>query len=150
MIAKKIKELITMGKETTNKIHEFYPLIYPFKLWVVINPKLDDVKDRFYTYDTNDNLHDFDNTCFMNVGDIAMTCYPVCEKNSWWKGIVLFIRDKKAVDVGGIAHESSHIVDYMCDRFGIKGFTFDDGEARAYLVGWAANCIDSVIKGKVK
>ena len=132
------------------KIHEFHPLIYPFKSWVIVNPKLDDVRDRFYTYDTNDNLLDFDNTCFMNKSSIAMTCYPVVEKSSWWKGIILFIRDKKSVDVGGIAHEALHIVDYMCDTFGIKGFTFDDGEARAYLVGWAANCIDSVMKGKVK
>lgn len=149
MIAREIKKLISMGKE--NKIHEFNPQIYPLRVWVVIKPQFEDINKMFYSYDTNDNILEFEESWFNDINNSACaTCYPVCAKEDGQKGMLVVIRNLKSMDVGTITHEAFHIVDYVCDLFGIKGFNFDDGEARAYLGGWCANCIDSVLKGKVK
>lgn len=49
------------------------------------------------------------------------------------------------IEAGFLAHESSHICDFMCDTFGIGGFTYELGEPRAYICGWVANCIEDAI-----
>lgn len=142
-----------MGKEkyNTNIIHEFHPQIYPLRLWVVIQPQFKDIKASFYSFDSANNILEFEEYCFNDINDSACaTCYPVCRKMDGQKGILCVIKKPKSINVSTITHESIHIVDYFCDMLGIQGFDFDNGEARAYLGGWCASCIDSVIKRKAK
>lgn len=51
---------------------------------------------------------------------------------------------------GVIAHEARHITDFLCERLGIQEYDFDGGEARAYIVQWAADCIEKVKNNKIK
>lgn len=40
-------------------------------------------------------------------------------------------------DTSTWAHEACHVADFMCDYVGVKYGSFAEGEAHAYLVGWA-------------
>lgn len=37
------------------KIHEFIPVIYPFRLWVGMNVTDKDIKDKFFAYNVGDD-----------------------------------------------------------------------------------------------
>lgn len=54
----------------------------------------------------------------------------------------------KQMGVGKIAHEATHVTDYLCERLGLEGYSFNEGEPRAYFTEWVANCIDKVRKWK--
>ena len=133
-----------------HQIHEFSPTIYPFKLWVSVNPSFEDVKDKFWLLNNDNERIDFDAEKSWNSTTTVASCYPVSDKESGWIGIFCRVFRKDRLSVGVAAHEASHITDFISDSFGLSGFNFDDGEARAYLVEWAANCIWNVKSGKFK
>lgn len=138
-----------MGEKTT-KIHEFDPVIYPCRIWVGVKLSDKDLADKFYGLDENNELIDISNDTLGYDPMIVACCHPVSDKESGWRGVVLNIHRPKALSVGHIAHEAGHIVDWMCEQFGIKSTSFDDGEPRAYLIQWVANCIDEVKNNKIK
>lgn len=43
-----------------HQIHEFSPTIYPFRLWVSVNPSFEDVKDKFWLLNNDNERIDFD------------------------------------------------------------------------------------------
>lgn len=131
----------------THKIHEFDPVIYPFKLWVAVNPDKNDVKAKFYGLTPETSRIEIDDE-ELEVDFSVATTYPVSEKESGWNGLLVIIHKPKQVGVGVISHEATHVVDWVCDTFGLSGFSFDDGEARAYLAQWVANCIEEVRRSK--
>jgi|UniRef100_UPI003FF01781 hypothetical protein len=133
-----------------HQIHEFSPTIYPFRLWVSVNPSFEDVKDKFWLLNKKNERIDFDAEESWNSTTTVASCYPVSDKESGWIGIFCGIFRKDRLSVGTTAHEASHITDFISDSFGLSGFNFDDGEARAYLIEWAANCIWNVKSGKFK
>lgn len=60
-------------------------------------------------------------------------------------GVLVAFQDED-VSVKTIAHESVHVADAMFDWCGIYSQGFDESnEAYAYLVGWAAECIDDYL-----
>lgn len=133
-----------------HQIHEFSPTIYPFRLWVSVNPSFEDVKDKFWLLNNKNERIDFDAEESWNSTTTVASCYPVSDKESGWIGIFCGIFRRDRLSVGTAAHEASHITDFISDSFGLNGFNFDDGEARAYLIEWAANCIWNVKSGKFK
>lgn len=133
-----------------HQIHGFSPTIYPFRLWVSVNPSFEDVKDKFWLLNKKNERIDFDAEESWNSTTTVASCYPVSDKESGRTGIFCGIFRKDRLSVGTTAHEASHITDFISDSFGLSGFNFDDGEARAYLIGWAANCIWNVKSGKFK
>lgn len=139
-----------MEKEKTTKIHEFDPVIYPFRLWVAINPTLEEIRNKFYALNNDMELVDITEQVFKYDRFSVSTCYPVTDKESKWIGILCGIYKPKNMTTGVIAHEASHITDFLCERLGIQGFDFDGGEARAYIVQWAADCIEKVKNNKIK
>ena len=133
-----------------HQIHEFSPTIYPFRLWVSVNPSFEDVKDKFWLLNNDNERIDFDAKKSWNSTTTIASCYPVSDKESGRIGIFCGVFRKDRLSVGVAAHEASHITDFISDSFGLNSFNFDDGEARAYLVEWAANCIWNVKSGKFK
>lgn len=133
-----------------HQIHGFSPTIYPFKLWVSVNPSSEDVKDKFWLLNNGNERIGFDAEKSWNSTTTVASCYPVSDKESGWTGIFCGVFRKDRLSVGVAAHEASHITDFISDSFGLSGFNFDDGEARAYLVERAANCIWNVKSGKFK
>lgn len=134
-------------------IYEFNPIVYPFRLWVGINVPHKDIMDKFFACKIDDGV------CELTEQDLAEGCttaaitYPVCNKETLWVGTFVHIIRKDRCSVGVIAHEASHVCDYLSDRLGIVGETenmFSHGEARAYFIEWVANCINEVKCNKIK
>ena len=136
-----------MGDKVT--IHEFNPVIYPFRMWVAVRPKVEQIAEKFYNLDTSMNLLPVTPKNFYNSRFSVATTYPMEDKQSGNLGCLVAIWRPKDLDVGMITHESSHVTDFLCDVLGVNGFTIDSGEARAYFCGWVAECIDTVKRGKV-
>ena len=51
--------------------------------------------------------------------------------------------------IKGIAHEALHVSSVVFSDIGVKGDFYND-EAQAYLVGFAADCINQVVVGRYK
>ena len=129
-----------------SKVYEFDPIIYPMRLWISVKPTTDEIQKDFFVFDENDEevdtIEPFDDTT------IART-FSVAHRKSTWMGCYIAVLKPRQCDAGIITHESVHVTDWMCDHFGLRGFSFMDGEARAYFAQWVARCIDNVLKGRV-
>lgn len=144
---------MTLWRMENKKIHEFNPTVYPFRLWVGVNVPSQEIKDKFWTWNIGDDtISDItDNNLSMN--NVAATTYPVCCKEDNWIGAFVNISRKDKCSVGVMAHEASHVCDFLSDRLGLVGEIdkmFSHGEARAYFIEWVANCINQVKTGKIK
>lgn len=130
-------------------IHEFDPVIYPFRLWVSVNPSHEDISEKFYALTEDMDRMDiskdqFDHDRF----SIATTC-PVSDKESGWIGTIVCIWIPKRFTINQLCHESAHVSDYCFGRFGMGNRSFVDGEPYAYFIGWIAECIEKVKKNSV-
>lgn len=133
------------------KIKEFYNELYPLKVWVAKNLSYKEAKEVFYSYDKDEgSAHEMAEEEYGDSPSTIATCAPVGHKESGIAGILCHIERPKEMTVGLVAHEATHICDFFCDQLGISGFGFNDGEARAYLTQWAADCIDKVRTGRIK
>lgn len=126
-------------------------MVYPFRLWVIKKPTNSDVKDNFwgitYEYDT----YDIDDEILDRQHKKANAwVLPVSKKEGKRFGALVCLENTREMTVGKIAHEASHVVDWVCEHIDLKGFSYAEGEARAYLTGWVADCINDVLKRKVK
>lgn len=66
--------------ENKYQIHEFNPTIYPFRLWVGINPSLGDMQNKFYALTDKMERTDFTSEVLGNNTFTIATCYPVSDK----------------------------------------------------------------------
>lgn len=129
-------------------IYMFNPVIYPFKLWVAVQPKPQDVIGRFYGVSESnaDELVAFSESEFHKDSSTDATTYNVrCDGKV---GALVIIWFPKRFDVNGMSHEASHVTDLLCEYLGVTGFDFNGGEARAYFNGWVAECLDKAKRGK--
>lgn len=131
-------------------IHEFDPSIYPCRLYVGMNPTFEEISEKFYGLtNENERIDIGEIQCSMDNFVVAKTHAVSCREDGWI-GVCVAINRKKAMTAKTIAHEACHCADFICENFGIVSRKFDDGEAYAYLVGWIADCIEKVVKGKIK
>lgn len=138
-----------VAKEEKVKIYEFDPVIYPFRLWVAVRPNVEPIAEKFYNLDTSMNLLPVTPEYFYKNRFSVATTYPMEDKKSGYLGCLISIWRPKDLSSSKIAHESSHVTDYLCDVLGVNGFTLDGGEARAYFIEWVVDCIEKVKQGKV-
>ena len=130
------------------EIYEFDPVIYPMRLWVVICPEYDKADDTFYFLNEAGEVVDDTHGIFDSSDSAMANTFCVAHKEIAWKGCLVAIWRVKECGAGVCAHEASH-VDWVDEQFGLGGHSFSDGEPRAYLIQWVANCIDKVLRGKV-
>lgn len=123
----------------TTKIHEFDPVIYPRKLWVVISNSEDFLNEKF---NHECNLDGFSEKSKAIV-------FPCSLVETGDLGVIVVFTKKSFMDIKNISHESVHIASVIFSDCGMM-MGFDEGrdEHFAYLVGWAAECIDKVKRGK--
>lgn len=132
-------------------IHEFYPAVYPFRLWVIKKPTNGDIKDNFWGITASYATYDIDDEMLDRQHEKANAwVLPVAKKESKRFGALVCLENTREMTVGKIAHEATHVVDWVCEHIDLKGFSYAEGEARAYLTGWVADCVNDVLKGKVK
>ena len=117
------------------KIHEFDPLIYPRRLWVVTNANKRGLLESF----------DFKNAEGLDLAlknNSAVTALAT-NKSSGYIGVIVFTTSKKYLKGSTIAHEAVHFADAVFEELSMTSQYFRDGnEPYAYLVGWAAKCIN--------
>jgi hypothetical protein len=120
-------------------IHQFDPVIYPVKLWVTITREYNSLAERFEQGYNNDRL----NVEFLENKE-AVT-YHVREKSSKLRGVLIVYNGLNYCSVRTIAHEASHACDFIWEYI---GETRKGDEAKAYLMGWIAECIEKVKRNK--
>jgi hypothetical protein len=123
------------------KVHEFDPVIYPIKLWVVTNQD-ESVCDMFkYKYNGKSvEIEDDD-----NIDWIAVTTNMVIENSTNNNGIIVTLGSNYEITPKVMAHEACHISSNIYDFIGAKEINLG-GEQHAYFLDWIVGCIDSVVK----
>lgn len=126
------------------KVHEFDPVLYPRKIWVVKGTGMDmqqKIKDAYRT--PND-----DSLSMEGVDKVKAGVWNVMETaDRAGYGVLIWLRTK--VDPGVVAHESVHAANNICIDCGIHFDALND-EHYAYLVGFIADCIWQTWTGKFK
>lgn len=121
------------------QIHQFDPVIYPFKLWIVISSDLKAISERFNDYPSG---NEFSYTDADNM--IAFT-QNVQQKSDGLVGAIIVFKKRSDCNVRLIAHESTHVALLLWKHVGED----EPGmEADAYLVGWIAECCEKVKRNK--
>ncbi len=118
-------------------IHQFENEIYPFKLWIAITKDLTPLKERLEGNEIDFDLDDYN----------AITCYVTQKEPPHNIGALVIFPNKKAMSVANMAHEAAHISDYLWQHIS----EYNPGEeANAYIVGWAADCMNQTRLNKFK
>lgn len=132
------------------KIYEFDPVIYPFPLLVckyVPGVTCDEIAERFNAVMDQRTLQVLDPDVIRAYPALrAKTIFLASKSDDKMYHMVILYQPKK-IRWGVVAHEALHVVTMLCDFLGMKPPTASNDEPHAYLEGWCANCIGSVIDG---
>lgn len=127
---------------TGNKVvfHQFDPIIYPVKIWVVVTNNNKIINERFESHpDGLPLLFDFEN---FNAG-----IFRVVNKEDGLKGVLIIFSNKKALTPKIIAHETAHATEEIWEYLNESRM---GNEANAYLTGWIVDCIWQVKTNKFR
>lgn len=132
-----------------DKVHEFNPVIYPFKLWVVkegitineIDEMFDAINDDGYGVSYSDVYKSL-----LDHGTDATT-FIVGHKKQGVKGCLVVMGRK--VKIKSLSHEADHCADYLFEDIGDTRRSFDGGEPYAYYQSWVFECLYNVKRGKL-
>lgn len=127
-------------------IYEFDPVIYPFKLLVSRVFDVEELGGMFYCVDDEENLIDAPGEFVPGRRTIARTIRCAPKDGSETCYLVLLYRPN-VVGVGTMAHESSHIANFVGEWLGFLPKKANEDEPQAYLIQWLSNCIDCVKRG---
>jgi hypothetical protein len=123
-------------------IHQFDPVIYPFKLWVTCTDKYHTLNERFYHAHNREDLN-------KDVFDThEATCFMVKERVDNGKfGCLVAFTEREYFNIKNIAHEASHVVDFLFTHISEDN---PGDEAKAYFMGWVVDCMNQVRTNKFK
>ena len=134
-----------MGMIKKTVIHQFDPTIYPRKLWVMKGGSVNDILDAF----TEPDGEEINLVIYTGKEPSAMTI-KVIHKESRYYGVLVWLCDGKA-NIENVAHEAVHVASCIFDDLGMTmGFDGGKDEHFAYLVGFAADCINQVRTNKFR
>lgn len=126
------------------QVHQFDPLIYPFKFWIVVNKTPFVLSEHFTEYNGSeivftetDGSIDRTNAFVMKVKHKETRCY----------GAVLYFTSKSIMSPGIMAHEASHAAK---DLFTHIGADINPHEPFEYLLEFIVDCCEQVRKNKFK
>lgn len=122
-------------------IHQFDPVIYPYKVWVIIDKKPNRIPEKFKEYSGNPII--FQDSDMDRLEAFTM---PVQSKgDDPYYGVILFFRSKRSMDYELVAHESSHAAKYLFEHIGADCNIHEPFE---FVVGWISGCCKEVKNGK--
>lgn len=124
------------------KIHEFDPVIYPYKVWVVIDKSMKEIPDMFIDQGRNPLDHLRDEDLITKAVTIA-----AIRKEDFRYGVILYFRSKKSMTYKRVAHEASHAAKFLFEYIEAD---MREHEPFEYAVGWIAECCEKVKKGGEK
>ena len=117
-------------------IHEFNPVIYPYKVWICLTDNGKELKKEFVDSDTNKPI---DIELIKRHEAVVYTVRK--RKNPKYFGSLLVITEKKYFTIKTIAHESTHVADNIFEHIRESKVGC---ESYAYFVGWVAECCEKV------
>ena len=120
------------------EIHEFNPVIYPYKLWIIIDKNPNGIVKKFDKY--SGNSIDF---IERDTNGLEAFTMPVVRKENSKFGVIIFFRSRKSMSYELVAHESSHAAKFMFEHIGAD---VKEHEPFEYVVGWIAGCCEKVKK----
>lgn len=126
----------------SNKIHQFDPVIYPRKLFVLKGGDSGLIKRHF----TDTNKYELVIEEEIGNGFDGMV-FQVKSKDNGCLGSLVWIANSVNIEV--IAHESSHAAMDILSEIGYK-LDAENQEPLSYMIGWVADCIWQVKTGKFK
>lgn len=121
-------------------IREFDPVIYPFRLWVIVGGTDKEISDLFLQYNGTD-IEDMGKETSKSEA-FAM---PVMSKESNHYGVVVYFVNRRVMTCSVIAHESSHAAKFLFEHIGAD---IKEHEPFEYVVGWIAGCCEKAKKNK--
>lgn len=122
------------------QIHQFDPVIYPFKIWITIGITDSQLKSNFCNLDYSEISYN------LSKGNYAITD-DVRYKETNHIGALIDFMNKKQITMKNVSHESSHAAKLLFEYIGAD---MRQHEPFEYLVGWIADCCEQVRKNKFK
>lgn len=123
------------------EIHEFDPVIYPYRIWVVVAKEPTCIEEQFKEYDGKPvRFVDDDSSSRQDA-----FCMMATKKDSKFYGTVMYFRSKKSMTYELVAHESSHAAKNLFEHINAD---IKEHEPFEYVVGWIAGCCEKVKKSK--
>ena len=126
----------------TAKIHEFNPVIYPYRIWIVIDKTPNVIAEKFKEYSGNPIIFTDDDGSDRQEAFTMMAIH----KEEKYCGTVIFFHSKKSMSYELVAHESSHAAKHLFKHIGAD---ITEHEPFEYVVGWIAGCCEKVKRGTV-
>ena len=126
-------------EQTQMKIHEFDPVIYPFKIWIVVDKSPIDIPKYLLGHDSLEIESIVEDT--KNLAAFVMI---EVNKKDKQRGALMFFRSRKVMTFELVAHESSHAAKYLFEHIGAD---IKEHEPFEFVIGWIA---DSCSKVKYK
>lgn len=123
-----------MKKDKKVRIYEFDNPVYTRKLWITVDAPMEVLWDLF----DKEDLPEWPDTG-------AARATRVCRHKPDTKGGVLLEFKRKWLSMDIIAHECAHAAWFITDYCNLE-VDAEHTEQFAYLVGWAARCVESVLK----
>ena len=120
-------------------LNRFDPIIYPYKIWVAITQDFNDVSSHFVSYKDRGDIK------FSDTDKCHAMTMAVMHKEDYKYGAIILFKSKKEMNIGSITHEASHAAKLLFEHIGADPAEHEPFE---YLVGWIAECIWTVLKGK--
>lgn len=117
-------------------IFEFDPVIYPYKLWIVIDKTPNIIVDKF-----NDYKGDIIEGLELDTKNMDAFAMQVSRKDDKMLGATIYFRSKKSMSYDLVAHESSHAAKYLFEHIGAD---IKEHEPFEYVIGWIASCCEKV------
>lgn len=122
------------------QIHQFDPVIYPFKFWVAVTDKIETLQDRF----TDNKKKELE-------GDIskhkAVACNVISKDDTGYNWVLVVFTHKTYMTPDVMAHEAYHASQTLWEYIQEE---HPSEEATAYLIGWFVDCINQVRTNKFK
>lgn len=112
------------------KIYEFDPQIYPYKVWIAVGLSDDEAKEKF-------SVSKFDIRTRGQVDEV----YEY--KGAYARGAIIRYNTPSDIDFCTVAHEVAHVAIRLFKYIG-SPINCDSQEPFAYLCGWVAKCMDEV------
>jgi len=129
-----------MSKKTQSVIHEFNPVIYPYKIWICMSNDLDSACENFLDEETDKDF------IFDNTDKYAAMALPSIKKEGRYTGCLILFKSKKDMSIKNIAHESSHAAKFLFKHIGAS---ITNHEPFEYVLGWIAECCEKVKLNKL-
>jgi hypothetical protein len=123
------------------EIHEFDPVIYPVKLWVLIDASVEEINKNFERDNDKHNpicLEDFWTACASCINT---------KLDTKEFGVYIVIIKANKITPGVLAHEACHLSDTIYNHIGATQIDLG-GEPHAYLTEWIVDSICKVVKLK--